>query len=70
MQTGLKMCSSFFICELHLIVLSSISKHIKDEGKKKGKKEEKKLFIRTKHSMQMFGVVPFIRLQNDTLNNS
>ena len=24
------------------------------------------LFIRTKHSMQNFGVIPFIKLQNDT----
>ena len=24
------------------------------------------LFIRTKHNMQIFGVIPFIKLQNDT----
>ena len=25
------------------------------------------LFIRTKHNMQIFGVIPLIKLQNDTL---
>ena len=24
------------------------------------------MFIRTKHSMRIFGVIPFIKLQNDT----
>ena len=28
------------------------------------------LFIRAKHSMRIFRVIPFIKLQKDTLNNS
>ena len=30
------------------------------------KRFKRTLFIRTKHSMQIFGLIPFIKLQNDT----
>ena len=30
------------------------------------KRLKRTLFIRTKHNMQIFGVIPFIKLQNDT----
>ena len=30
------------------------------------KKFERTLFIRTKHNLQIFGVIPFNKLQNDT----
>ena len=30
------------------------------------KRFQRTLFIRTKHSMQIFGVIPFVKLQNDT----
>ena len=28
------------------------------------------LFIRTRQNQQMFGVIPFVKLQNDYLNNN
>ena len=30
------------------------------------KKFERTLFIRTKHTMRIFGIIPFIKLRNDT----
>ena len=33
--------------------------------------EKECLFIRTQtHNLQIFGVIPFVKLQNNTLNNS
>ena len=39
------------------------SKHTKA---KKKKKKKNAVFIRTKHNMGIFGVIPFNKLQNDT----
>ena len=43
-------------------------KHIKGskEGYLLGQNTARRLFIRTKHSMRIFGVIPFRKLQNDT----
>ena len=37
-----------------------------DPNTSKGKKKKKTLFIRTDHNMRIFGVIPFIKPQNDT----
>ena len=44
---------------------ASVLKH--DANTKRFKKKgKKKLFIRTRHNVRIFGVIPFIKLQNDT----
>ena len=61
-------------CRLSLAValvlwrVAVVMEHSPDANRKiqTHKRLKRTLFIRTKHNMRMFGVIPFIKLQNDT----
>ena len=52
-----------------LIKLCQIRGGCSSEGRLKfqtHKRFKRRLFIRTKYNMRIFGIIPFIKLQNDT----